>query len=192
MGKGISRMTDEDALYVASMTYDLEKMVTPYANRYFPGQIDHYVVVTSKKKLVYSVTDNRGNKKYYDYKTDKEIREYKKKASYSTAATPSSTLYHSAISDKCPKGLRGISAELKEYAKRTNVLHYGYLVPFESYMELIIGTPVSDDSAVAANAIMKMSPKNRAFVLSFNEKEATEQLKENIYGPRPLIKCKKK
>lgn len=191
MGKGITRMTDEDALYVASMTYDLEKMITPYANRYFPGQIDHYVVVTSKKKLVYSVTDDRGNKKYYDYKTDKEIKEYKKKASYSTVASPSSTLYHSALSDKCPKGLRGISAELKEYAKRANVLHYGYLVPFESYMELIIGTPVSDDSPAVANAIMKMSPKNRAFVLSFNEKEAADQLKENIYGPRPLIKRKK-
>ena len=58
-------------------------------------------------------------------------------------------------------------------------------------MELIIGTPVSDDSPVVANAIMKMSPKNRAFVLSFNEKEAADQLKENIYGPRPLIKRKK-
>ena len=180
MEKGYKRMRKElDGLFVATMVYDREELIEPYMQYETQGRIDHHVIVTSEKRLVYSVTDETGKTRFYDYKTDEEIDFYEEKSSYITDADPLSTLYHVSKGVRVP--LTSLETTIDSYHKKSTSLRYGYPQPFSIYTESILGKPIFCDNPKIASVILNMLPKNKQFELSFDEEESKKQIDKYIY-----------
>lgn len=170
-----------EKLFVASMVYDTPELIEPFVQYETFGQIDHHVVVTPEKRLVFSSTGEDGVAKYYDYKTGKEITLYDKTSSYSTKADPVSSI---CLSNPFASGTVGPANLLEDLSKlgNNNGLRYGFVVPFEDYIKNKFGKAYNVSNPKVASLLLFAMATNRATELSFDPAEAEQQLSSLVYG----------
>jgi len=176
-------MKNTENLFVASMLYDYAELVEPFVQYETFGKIDHHVIFTPEKRLVYRVEDENGVTKYYDYKTKKEISLYDKRASYSTRAGALSTL---TLTDPRTTGIippHSILEMIEHYRENANLngIRYGFLVPVDDFIKVRFGN-LPNISPAAFNILLHIISTNKVTELSFNEEEAEEQISSLMYG----------
>ena len=193
MEKGYKRMRKEvDGLFVATVVYDIEELEETFIQYESFGKINHHVIVTPKKRLIYSVTDKAGTTKFYDYKTDEEVEFYNKESSYKTTASATSTIYHIAMEKPSIIGSRKFAEELRKHDEKINKERYAYPIPFEIYTESTIGKAIFCDNPKIASTILLMIPTSKEMELSFDSEEVKKQLDRHVYHKKTTGKLKRK
>ena len=171
-----------DQLFVATMTYEIGELIEPFVQYETFGRIDHHIILTRNKKLVYSSIDEDGTTRYYDYDTDEEVTEYQGKASYSTEAGAYSSLYYMYTQGGYPMPIPGIRADMEKQAQEEYKAKYGYFVPFTEYLYNRLGIKIKIINPKVARALLRFLPKQDKLVLSLDEEEAHEQLETYLHS----------
>lgn len=161
-------------LFVASQVCEHEELVEPFVQYETFGQIDHHIIVSRKKYLIYSTMDDEGNIKYYDYATGEEVDESSFTSSFSTTSSAMDNLYCWGVSGY-PIPIDGIRKKIIDRFKKQSRL-VGYFIPFEEYF----GLESKMTSPRLALALIKLSNiTKRGYVkLSMDETKAKEQLQK--------------
>ena len=135
--------------------------------------MEHHILVSRKKVLVYSKRDTEGNIRYYLYPSGEEIKETNFDCSYETKSSCAGNIYSGYIHGYCFLPVAGLRDLFKEEFKR-NMSLYGYFIPVEEYLGTSDNTPLL---IIQALLNLKNITKRNLIHLSFDKEEAKEQLK---------------
>ena len=169
-------------LYVAFPVYDHEVETEMYEQYETFGTIEHRVIISPKKKLVYSRIDEDGKERFYDYTTSEEVVESTYDTSFETRSSAYNSVYCTYINGLAPLGIAGLREQMKErfYAKQKCV---GYFIPFTQYVQEKLGIDVSSLTPAYADKLIRLLNvgSGKAFMLSFDSEEAKKQLEKIGY-----------
>ena len=178
-----------DNLYIAFPVYDHEVETEMYEQYETFGTIEHRIIISPRKKLIYSKIDENGTERFYDYKTGEEVVESTYESSFETRSSAFYSVYCTYINGIMPLPIPGLREEMKErfYAKQKCV---GYFIPFSQYVQEKLGIDVSSLSPAYADKLIRLLNvgSGKAFMLSMNPEEAKVQLEK--IGYRKQIKKK--
>lgn len=171
-----------DNLYVACPVYDHEVETEMYEQYETFGTIEHRIIISPKRKLVYSKITEDGEERFYDYTTSEEVVESTYETSFETRSSAFHSVYCTYINGLAPLGITGLREEMlaRFHAKQKCV---GYFIPFTQYVQEKLGIDVSSLSPSMANKLLRLMNvgAGKAFMLSFNAEEAKIQLKKIGY-----------
>ncbi len=171
-----------DNLYVAFPVYDHEVETEPYVQYETFGTLEHRIIVTPKKKLVYSKIDEDGVERFYDYDTSEEVEEFTYESSFETGSSAFHSLYSGYIGGYFPMPIRGLREDMKQrfYAKQKCL---GYFIPFTEYVQDKLGIDVSSLSPAMARKLLRLLNVGikKSFMLSMDEEVAAKQLEKIGY-----------
>jgi len=66
-----------DNLYVAFPVYDYEVETEMFVQYETFGKVEHRLIISPKKRLIYSKIDADGVERFYDYMTSEEVKEFR-------------------------------------------------------------------------------------------------------------------
>jgi hypothetical protein len=169
-----------EGLFVATMYFKIGELIEEWEQYETFGQEDHHIIITPKKRLVYSSYDLDGNLKYYDYITDKEVIVKDYESSYSTTSSCCSSLYFGYTRGMCAMPISGLREIFKRKAEDEFSPKFGYLVPFDEYVKKHLGLRITNINPMIARILLKIIYPGycKKFELSFDEKTAHEQLEK--------------
>lgn len=171
-----------DNLYVACPVYDHEVETEMYEQYETFGTIEHRIIISPKRKLVYSRIDEDGQERFYDYKTGEEVVESTYGTSFETRSSAFHSVYCTYINGIMPLPIPGLREQMVErfYAKQKCV---GYFIPFTQYVQEKLGIDVSSLSPAYADKLIRLLNvgSGKAFMLSFDDEEAKKQLEKIGY-----------
>lgn len=168
-----------EQLFVASKVYEQDVLVEPFEQYETFGQVDHNIIVSKKKILVYSSRDENGELKFYEYPSDKEVKETSFSSSYSTESNSMANLYCMCINSGYPMPIESIRKSIiEEFKRKSNLV--GYFIPIEEYFKT---SHTITSPTIAETLINLVNLKKRGNIrLSMNIEEAKEQLKKIGYN----------
>ena len=164
----------KERFYIASEIYHHEQLIEPWEQYDSSGKIDHEIVVSQRKVLIYSVTDENGVTRYYRYPSKEEVTETIFESSYSTESSSTENLYCWYIAG-APIPFSNLRERFNErYRQNTSLV--GYFVPIEEFLNL----PFDVTSPFVASTLLKLINVNRKgyVVLSMDPAEAKKQIEE--------------
>lgn len=171
-----------DNLYVACPVYDHEVETEMFEQYETFGTVEHRIIISPKRKIVYSKVDEDGVERFYDYKTREEVIESTYESSFETTSSPWHNLYCTYTNGIMPLPIPGLREQIKErfYAKQKCV---GYFIPFAQYVQEKLGVDVSSLSPAMADKLLRLMNvgTGKAFMLSFDAEEAKTQLEKIGY-----------
>lgn len=181
-------------LYVVNRLADDFEILEDYVKYETFGKCLHKLVVFPKKILIYTKLDHKGNIRYYNADTKKEIyirSETTPMYSYETKSSPNLDLL-----DSCRAGRStGIASINKELLEELNSFYnlYDFVIPIEEYLEERLGKKIENISLLKAKLFLKiLNPiSNKGIVLSTDPETAIMQL-EKIGCRRSQSKKKQK
>lgn len=118
-------------LYVASVIWESLVEYEPWVQYESHGKLQHNLIVSRKRVLVYSETDENGNTKYYNYKTGKEVKICEHTHNYLTKSN-----YQISILSYL-SSLHGVNLLFPKLSYDYNIV--GFLVPFDDFSQEKIG-----------------------------------------------------
>lgn len=170
-----------DKLYIAFPVFDAEYETEMYEHYETMGTIEHNVIVSPKKVLVYSKVDQDGNVKYYNYETGEEVKESSYESSFETNSSPLASIYCCYINGLFALPIPSMREHcIARYeAKKKEV---GYFIPFSQYMEERFGISVDSMPPSVAHKVLRVLNIGcgKGFKLSFDKEIARRQLEEMI------------
>lgn len=171
-----------DNLYVAFPVYDHEVETEMWEQYETFGTVEHRIIISPKKKLIYSKVDEDGKERFYDYKTSEEVVEHTYDTSFETESSPFYSVYCTYINGLAPLPIAGLREQMKErfYAKQKCV---GYFIPFAQYVQEKLGIDVSSLPPAYADKLLRLMNigAGKSFMLSFNADEAKKQIEKIGY-----------
>lgn len=130
------------------------------------GQIDHNIFVSQRKVLVYGVTDENGETKFYSFPKGKQVFEKNYNSSYSTESGPWEVEY---CGPYCSE-----NGPSQSYDKHPDIL--SYFVPIEEYFSL---SSEVTSPALARLYLRLANYQKKGYVkLSTDEEEAKKQIED--------------
>ena len=171
-----------DNLFVACPIYEDEFEEEPWVQYESMGSVRHTIVVTPKRVLIYSSTDEDGNVKYYNYKTGEEVEEKSFKSSFYTNSSSTTSLYSGYIHGIFPLPIPSMRESFLRLHER-KLKEVGYFIPFNEYMEDKLGFSCSSISLELASSLVRLTNvgSGRPFELSTSTDTAKMQLEKIGY-----------
>lgn len=178
----MSAKINYDNLYVAFPVYDYEVETEPFVQYESFGNVEHRIIISPKKRLIYSKIDADGVERFYDYKTSEEVKESTYESSFETNSSPWKSVYCTYINGIMPLPISSLREEMLAVhrAKQKNV---GYFIPFIDYVREKLGMDVSGLSPAMADKLLRLMNVGafKGFMLSFDSEKAAEQLNKIGY-----------
>ena len=172
-----------DNLYVAFPVFKREVEKEPWIQYESFGKVEHTVIVSPKRVLIGSKTDEFGDTKYYDYKTGKEVVEKSYDSSFTTTSSPIMSVYSSYAPGQCMIG-EGYLKELFDLCLKNPTNRVGYLTPFSEFAEEKFGLSLDDYSPSLASKLVtlaNLTSRRKGIALSHDKDVAKKQLEELGY-----------
>lgn len=168
---------DYDKLYVACPVYDYEIETEMYEQYETMGTIEHHIIVSPKRVLIYSKVDDEGTVRYYRYGTDEEVFDKEYPSSFSTTSSPWASLYCGYVNGHCSMPIKGLRDEFKARHDRKSK-EVAYFIPFSQYMEEKFGISLDSISPAVASKIIRILnvSAGKSFELDRDRSVAREQL----------------
>lgn len=178
----MSAKINYDKLYVACPVYDYEVETEMYEQYETFGTLEHRIIISPKRKLVYSKVDENGVERFYDYKTSEEVVESTYETSFETRSSAFHSVYCGYINGIMPLGIASLREEMLE-RHRAKQKCVGYFIPFTQYVQEKLGIDVSSLSPAMADKLIRILNVGfgKAFMLSFDSEEAKKQLEKIGY-----------
>ena len=180
-----------EELYVASRVYHYQDEIEPMMQYDTLGKIDHLIKISKSKVLVYSKTDEKGNKEYYLYPSNAPVIISPFTHSFSTVGTYD---YKGRLTDKdikshykqdkaneelIDKMYPSERKEITDEGIRYYDVEYRYvdgLIPVSKFFKTEHN--LTPKLAHVLLKVMNHSIKKEYITLSFDKKIAIKQLKE--------------
>lgn len=178
----MSAKINYDNLYVAFPVFDHEVETEMWEQYETFGTVEHRIIISPKKKLVYSKIDEDGVERFYDYKTSEEVVESTYDSSFETESSPFYNIYCTYVNGLAPLPI----AELRDMVRgrlQAKQKAIGYFIPFTQYVREKLGIDVSSLSPAMANKLLRVMniSAGKAFMLSFDSEKAKVQLEKIGY-----------
>ena len=178
----MSAKIDYDNLYVAFPVYDHEVETEMFVQYETFGRIEHRIIVSPKKKLVYSKVDEDGVERFYDYKTSNEVVESTYETSFKTKSSPFHSVYCTYINGLAPLPIPGLREEMiSRFRQKQRCV--GYFIPFTEFVQEKLGLSLDSITPALADKIIRLMNvgSGKAFMLSMEPEEAAKQLEKIGY-----------
>jgi hypothetical protein len=171
-----------DNLYVAFPVYDYEVETEMFVQYETFGRVEHRLIISPKKRLIYSKIDANGVERFYDYMTSEEVKEFTHDTSFETTSSPWKSVYCTYINGIMPLPIPSLRNEMLA-AHRAKQKVVGYFIPFTDYISEKLGIDASSLSPSYAHKLLRLMNigAGRAFMLSFDSEEAKVQLEKIGY-----------
>lgn len=178
----MSAKIDYDNLYVAFPVYDHEVETEMFVQYETFGRIEHRIIVSPKKKLVYSKVDEDGVERFYDYKTNNEVVESTYEASFITKSSPFHSVYCTYINGLAPLPIPSLREDMiSRFRQKQRCV--GYFIPFTEFVQEKLGLSLDSITPALADKIIRLMNvgSGKAFMLSMEPEEAAKQLEKIGY-----------
>lgn len=168
---------DFEKLYVASRIYHVKVETEMFSQYETFGRVQHTIIASRKKVLIYTKTDEKGIERYYLYPSQEEIKIADYDCSYETQSASGIDAYHQFPDLKWVKSV--------DPAAMKHMTYYGYLIPAEEYLNVS-----KDTSLLVMRALLNLInlTKGSDITLSSSEVEAAKQLEKIKYTKKELKK----
>lgn len=157
---------EKKKFYFASPVFHERDLIERWVQYDSFGQIDHNIFVSQRKVLVFSVTDEKGETKFYSYPRGERVFEKNYASSYSTESGPWENEYSGPYCDA--------NGPSQSYDKHPDIL--SYFVPIEEYFSL--SSEVTSPTLARLYLRLANYQKKGYVKLSMDEEEAKKQIED--------------